>query len=1164
VRYVCWRFIKYLIFGVWLLLILCPHIYAQDIHSKYFLSTDLGTQLFLDSLSVDEKSIQIYSSNGINYSFSYHLSTGNLTIFPANLDVTDSILVKYQTLPFALHQSHTRRRLDFIYDSTALFKNNIKLPNPKLKIKEEVFSDSGLQKTGALTRGISFGNSQNVFLNSQLNLQLSGQLTKNLKIRAAITDQSIPYQADGNSQSIQNLDHVLIELYNDQTSWKTGDINIQENQSEFLTYYKNIQGTQWTKVAKPKGKLQSVSKVIASLAKGKFASTLLTTQEGIMGPYRIYNSQRQNHLVILANSEKVFLDGRLLKRGFNFDYIMDYNSGEITFTPQVLITRYSRVNVDYEFSERSFTRTILAASQSIVSKNSEFFVNFYNEFDNKFKPILFDLSKEQIEQLAALDGNISVANLVRVDSVAFDPYKVLYKKSYFVDVKGNSQQYFEYSTDPNVAFFIPYFKEVGKNEGDYIRNSQSINGIIYEFVPRVNGLSQGNFEISVPISLPDKKQMVTAGTKITLNSFEKVYAEIAFSNHDSNLFSAKSSQSQKGFALKAGFSSQERKISVLKDYRFNGFSEIEFTGAHFNFIDRKRPIEFDRDWGLNAQNNKLNENDILLSSRMEIVKDQENLFRYYFQFRLRDDVLHGIQQQVTWKEALGKRINFNQEFFRLKTVFQESNAEWIRYSGETRFRYVNLESGYKFSLDRNQILQKETMNIIGSAMSFSAHDFFLRSINNSKFGFFMDLNLRSDKAPNDGRMISDSKAYTLRIGAVRTVGNHKFKADYTFRELAHLKLNKQRETTLLGKLEYQGSLFKNAFQHELSYAIGNGREFKRGFYFLLVPNGEGTHTWRDDNSDAVQQIEEFYLALNPEEKNYIKILVPTADFVNAYQSIFNYRLNLRFPELSEPTASLFLKTLLKISFTGLINIDKKTDDTEVFNRINPFYQSENKISLISWKESKRGTLFYNRNSAKFGLDLNYINTSSQQLLVLGSERYEHREWKLNTRMSVGSNFNIKTSLLSGLKSSELEFIKQRDFEIRSNTYGTEFTWLYSKHFRSTLGVQKSYRVNLGVLDKIERSIADQFSIEMRYSKAIKTTINSQFKFTNIEYNGELNSSSGYEMLQALQVGNNFSFNIQLTQKIGEGLQIQTVYDGRSINTSQRWIHVGRVQAVALF
>src|SRR5690606_17911573 len=160
----------------------------------------------------------------------------------------------------------------------------------------------------------------------------------------------------------------------------------------------------------------------------------------------------------------------------NYDYTIDYNQGEITFTTHVLLTQYSRVKIDYEYAERNFSRSILTANHIQENDRVSLFFNFYQEKDNRNRPLFFDLSDVDKKLLADVGNNLEAAVVPRVDSIAFDPNRILYKEIKSLDTDGNPTRYFEYSTDPNKAFYALNFTQAGMGKGDYVKSQQLANG----------------------------------------------------------------------------------------------------------------------------------------------------------------------------------------------------------------------------------------------------------------------------------------------------------------------------------------------------------------------------------------------------------------------------------------------------------------------------------------------------------------------------------------------------------------------------------------------------------------------------------------------------------------------------------------------------------------
>ena len=551
--------------------------------------TDFDEGVTLDSLTVYPESIRI-SKPRSDIKFTFDLNSNSILI--PNQGAA-SVLVCFRTLPFDLHTPKTNKTLD-IYDSTALFKDAVFYQQAlALPVREEVITTENITKTGSITRGVSFGNRQDVFVNSTLNLQMEGQLTESVNLRAVITDRNVPFQPEGNAQQLQDFDNVFIELYNDRFTLKAGDVVLKNKESNFLRYYKNVQGAQFKVDYNLANGFKAQTSLAGSVAKGRFASTNINPIEGVLGPYRVNGPQNQRFLIILAGSEKVFIDGEQKTRGFENDYIIDYNLGEITFTNKVLITQFTRIRVDFEFSDQNYTRSIFQASHYQQNEKLNFSLNYYSEKDNRNQPLTFELSDEEKRILADAGDNLGQAFTSRVDSIGYTPDLILYRRTTGKDANNIDFEIFQYSTNPDSAFFDVQFSEVGIMQGNYRLLSTTSNGRIYEWVPPLNGVSQGNFEPISILNAPNQKSMFTAGGGAKINKYDAVEAEIAVSQNDVNLFSEVDADDDNGTAFKIIHSTNDRPVSFLSEYQFNSELSFEYNSESFSFIDRLRYIEFD-------------------------------------------------------------------------------------------------------------------------------------------------------------------------------------------------------------------------------------------------------------------------------------------------------------------------------------------------------------------------------------------------------------------------------------------------------------------------------------------------------------------------------------------------------------------------------------------
>ncbi len=1110
----------------------------------------------LDSLTVDSKSINIEGNNS-NATIQYDLTGGKATI--KNAGNIDSLKVCYRVFPINFTEKYQLRTLED-YDSSALFKE---LPAKSFQLqREELFSSDGLLKSGSISRSISLGNNQDVFVNSTLNLNLSGKLTDDLNILASITDQNVPFQPDGNTQQLQEFDNVFLKIYNDNLALTGGDLRLTQQHGYFLRYLKNVQGgiieTNYTLG----DSLSANTSLGLSVAKGRFASIVLDISEGVLGPYKIPGPNNESLVIILANSEKVFLDGQLLQRGFNQDYVIDYNLGEITFTNRVLITRFSRVRIDYEFSDRDYSRSIIAANHSQqLTKSVDFFLSFYQEKDNRNRPLLFDLDQQgQLALSTAGDAN-NGALVSSIDSTGFIQELLLYKQIDTVDLDGSTQSILVFSQNPDSARFTASFTDLGEGSGNYVLEQTVANGRVYRWVSPVGGVMQGRFEPQRMLPAPDMRRLITAGTSAKLSAYETVSAEFGISNRDLNLYSPLDDNNNDGYAVKSKVISAGRKI--FTEFELTAGLDFEFVNKDFNAIDRFRYIEFDRDWSFIQGNTSPRFNDHIYQAFIELKQDEANVMGYNITGRNRGDEIDGFQHVANFRKRFGQ-LSVNTSYFDLNTDFTGNNSSWKRFRGELGYKLGSIIPGYRYEIDRNRIKSIAADSVIASAMNFESHAFFLRTDDNVKSQLQIDYAWRKDRIPFEGALRDETNSNTLSVALNTEISkSQQLQLVFIYRNLENLNQPVNRnEETVSSRVDWRGSLWDKVVRNELTYSVSNGRELRREFVYLLVPVGQGTHTWRDLNDDGVQDLNEFFEAINPEEKTYIRVFTPTNEFITAFDNRLNYRLSVIFPTRWKSRGGM-LSFLSRLSNNTNWNVNHKITDNDFAARLAPFFINIADEDLVSLNETFRTTFFYNRSNPKFGLNWGLVRRNRKQFLTAGFDQRTLSTYNIGVRSNLSRFYNLKLETSREQTQSGSDFLDGRNYTISAYTFRPEIAWQPNKSMRFSTNYEYIRKKNISSELNPEQATFNEIAVEVRVNKANASNLNAQFRLVNIDFTGTENTPLGYELLEALRPGTNLTWSLNYQKKLLAGLQINLTYEGRK-SPALDVIHIGRVQVSALF
>lgn len=399
--------------------------------------------VIFDTLNIVPNSLQIFlKDKTILPDSMFNINLNKCEITP-NYPINDTLLIEYRIFQFNFNSSFSLKDSTSIINDSSLNFKPIRFS--ALPENRDLFGMGGLNKSGSISRGAAFGNNQNLALNSNLNLQISGKISEEISIVASITDNNIPIQPQGNTQQLQDFDQVYIQLFSKNWKLTAGDFWIKKPTGYFLNYNKRGQGATYETIS---GKGNFKTQMSAAISKGKFSRNVIQGIEGNLGPYKLIGTENEPYIIILSGTENVYIDGALLERGQENDYVIDYNTAEITFTTNHLITKDKRIVVEFQYSDKNYARSLIQNSNVYTKDNWSIFLNVYGEQDSKNQPIQQDLNENDKETLSQIGDNLNAAFVPSIDSIQFTNELILYKK---IDSLG--YQVYEYSNSPDSASY---------------------------------------------------------------------------------------------------------------------------------------------------------------------------------------------------------------------------------------------------------------------------------------------------------------------------------------------------------------------------------------------------------------------------------------------------------------------------------------------------------------------------------------------------------------------------------------------------------------------------------------------------------------------------------------------------------------------------------------
>jgi hypothetical protein len=1158
----------------------------------------------LDSLTIDPQSFSLTDSatgKSILRDF-YYFKNGTLiidnervmSVFPE----TKRLRARWRTFPFDFEKNYAR------LDSTKIRRSEngtaIAYDFTPFESKKDIFdSENGVKYAGNYTRGFSLGNAQNLAFNSNLNLQMDGKIGDDLTIRAAISDNSIPIQPEGTTRQIQEFDRIFIQISKKNASLLAGDFDLgtrqttsvgqfatassQHSTGYFTRFYKKIQGAaidfQSPKILKNRSDSLQIQAAIG-VAKGKFSRQILRVNEGNQGPYRLQGAENEQFIIVLAGSERVFLDGQLMRRGLEDDFVIDYNLGEIQFTNRRLITAVSRVIVEFEYADQDFLRSTMAVSSQFSMKRARIFTNLYSEQDSRSGGSLQNLSPSERQTLQAAGDKIALGS--GVDTASFAADRVLYK---LVDSTVCGQfldSILVWSTNSDSARFSAKFSEVGFGNGDYILVQSSANGRVFRWVSPdpVSCFRRGNYAPVIRLAAPQQLQIWSLGADYQLVKYGKFSTELAGSRRDRNRFSNLDSGDDLGAAV---FSSWQKNVYLgekTSGWQLSTRVGHELKTTNFEAINPYRSAEFARDWNVGTSIQKATEN--LASAAVSIRKPKIGSLGYAFSIFDRSKIYAGQRHSGDlFIEKNGWRLRSDASFLKSKGVFEQTKffrprldlSKSIKKKGA---KNEAIRVGFFGEHERNERHPTAQVDsLTRSSFAYQLGKIYVEiPVESGKFRFGSGYQIREDFGSNGEFFKKNTRANDLTInGLWQIFKQNQLDWNLTARNLSVLDstlttLKSQR--TYLGRTGYVFSFFRNAISGNSGYEIGSGQEAKILYIYQKTDPGLGQFFWNDRNEDGLISADEIETPAFTDQANVLRVILPTNDFVRTNNVSFLQSLRL------EPRAA-WAKPTKKQRFLGRFStqtewqiLRKVRANAPEVSAWNPFQlQNLPDSILVTVNSGLRNVFFINRSNPIWDFQIEQKDNRSQLNLASGFEKRRTAEFGSRGRITFHKKWTLILQAAKGQKASDAQLFAGRDYRVVYRFLQPNLSWQPSSKWRTSVRGRFQKSANSLIISG-EHSDQTDFSTEMTgsFSKQkdgwiAASRLNARVTFSQINYSGMAGTALAFTMLEGLQPGQNWIWNFTFDRQLSRWISLNLSYEGRKTGVF-RVVHVGRMQVRANF
>lgn len=1117
-RFFWGRYAGNLLFFVLCLVVMMPPLAAQQ-KNKTIRTTD--TIIQIDSFPLIPQSIQIQLTPNYPYQINYTKS-----VLIINKPLPDSLTIKlsYSTFAVALNM-HQKQDSLVRYD----FKNNSfsAHPNTVSALPFGAINNDSLQTEGYLNRGFTLGTNSGSSVENQINLHIEGLLNDSATIRAAISERNTPSGYFSGTYAPEEIDSMFLELQTPKTKIRLGHQTVRRDSLLFLKYEKKIKGLALQHQNKGVRWLGSFS-----LNRGEHKQIQLQLTEGNQGPYAIIDPINDAFVQVIEASEQVTLNGKVLLRGPDKDYTINYMSAQITFNNTIAISNHMRIFVRFEYVVRNYNRYLSEGQLNVHNHKHTFSVSAFRLADNKNQPVNSHFGADEIAFLQQQTTQNTTFLYPSVNFTNDNSQGITYR---LTDSLVDGKVYdsiFVYSNNEYNNLFELTFSYVGELAGNYIQDSVAANGKIYKWVAPLNGTAQGNYQPVVKLMAPQRLTLIDVKYQNQLTQNQHLSVEMAQSEQVLNLY-ALSGKPAKKYAGNLGYRAHWH---VGANQQLTLQTGLEFLNANFGSTQALTSPEKLRQWSI-TENTYTATNSKQANISLHYLSDTifEATIHYNFLDLKPTGQLHelaaqtGISLPKISNRALlaGNISNFASQ---TRRFLKAQNNLQLNFKNHHAARY----------LLRYEANKKPTMELPPDTAKFQFIDHQLAFLHTDsakpewQVGYrYLNQTLATDSS----NLVSQQFETHLKSKTQKTT-----QSDLLFR----YRYNQYHTATSAPEKLYwlgwtiQRFDVKQALNGSFQAHVNSGSEQVRQYYFAPVMPGQGQFSWTDLNKNNIQEINEFLPAQFADQANYMRVFLPQ----NQLRSFKWYRaqanVSLNFGELSQ--LNHFLKNK-PINLQVQQNIEAHQKNTATDWSI-----ITDSARVVEQQLSVQSNVSFAYKKIKL---LQYLHSLHQRLNnYYGlAEAQNNQKHQLQLNYQLATQWQLKQQIQTGTDEQTSIFLNQLSYSYRSWHAALERSATWKAEIASEL--KQTFIANKQLTNH---------KLKLNLSTATHTTHRLFFNATYVRIitPADIPLNQSYLLNEGFQAGINWQGQFQWSYRVHENFEVRANYLLRLLAQSN-----GAVQQIQL-